>query len=47
MMVLLLYSYTEMEQNFMDHDSKDDLISSVRNACEHMCIHTYVWNGLT
>ena len=31
-------SYIESEQNFMHNNSEDDLISSVRNACKHMCI---------
>ena len=46
-MVLLLYSYIdyiESEQNFMDNDSQDDLIS-VRNACKHMCI-TWKYCGI-
>ena len=42
-MVLLLFSYVESEHNFMDRDSQDDLVSSVRSVSIHTCdVYAYM-----
>ena len=43
-MVLLLFSYVESEHNFMDRDSQDDLVSSVRNVSIHTCDVMHTWD---
>ena len=44
-MVLLPFSAIESEHNFMDGDSRDDLlvqVSLIRNACTYICMYIHI-----